>query len=302
MQINVTFDQSASSLPAGFVAAINYVVNYFDNLFTNSVTINIDVGYGEIAGHTLASNSLGESEWNLVSANYGSIRSALLAQGAPGASTLPSSSLLAGNPFMPLAEAQALGLSPSNGSLAGYVGFSSSLPFSYSATTTPASNQYYFIGVAEHEISEVMGRLSLLSDQPYDYSPMDLYRYTAAGVRDVTTGGSGSTAYFSITNGTTNLGTWNNQTSNGDLGDWYPQGPAPGGNDAFNDYSNRGVINVMSASDLTLMAALGWTLAPSPTVSATGFTVAAHQVVTASSFFTISKSAWRQHRGILVPR
>jgi hypothetical protein len=29
---------------------------------------------------------------------------------------------------------------------------------------------------------------------------------------------------------------WNNQISNGDLADWYPLGPAPGGNDAFNDY------------------------------------------------------------------
>ena len=54
-------------------------------------------------------------------------------------------------------------------------------------------------------------------------------------------------------------GTWNNQTSNGDLADWYPEGPAPGGNDAFNDYSNPGVINTVSSNDITLMEALGWT-------------------------------------------
>ena len=160
---------------------------------------------------------------------------------------------------MTLAEAQALGLYSNNSSLAGYVGFSSSLPFGYSANATPAANQYYFIGVAEHEISEVMGRISLLNSQPQYYSPMDLYRYTAPGVRDLTTGGSGSTAYFSINNGTTNLGTWNNQTSNGDLGDWYPSGPVPGGHDAYNDYSNPGVINVISSNDITLMQALGWT-------------------------------------------
>ena len=50
MQINVTFDQAISSLPTGFVSAVNYVVNYFDSLFTNNVTININVGYGEVAG------------------------------------------------------------------------------------------------------------------------------------------------------------------------------------------------------------------------------------------------------------
>ena len=102
-----------------------------------------------------------------------------------------------------------------------------------------------------------MGRVALDGDG--GYSPMDLYRYSAPGVRDTTTGGAGSTAYFSLDNGTTNLGTWNNQPSNGDLGDWYPQGPASGGNDAFNDYSNPGVINAMSSADITLMEAIGWT-------------------------------------------
>jgi hypothetical protein len=257
MQINVTFDQSIGSLPTGFVTAIDYVVNYYDSLFTNNVTINIDVGYGEIGGQSLESSALGENEPNLVPVSYSSVRSALQAQGAPGASTLPSSSpLSSGSLYITQAEAQALGLYPNNGSLDAYVGFTSAFSFSYSATAKPASNQYYFIGVAEHEISELMGRMSMLDQAP---TPMDLYRYSSPGVRDLTTGGTGSSAYFSINNGTTNLGTWNNQTSNGDLGDWYPQGPAPGGNDAYNDYSNPGVINVVSANDITLMQALGWT-------------------------------------------
>ena len=61
MNLDVSFDQSVSSLPSGFVAAVNYVVNYFDSLFANPVTINIDVGYGEIDGQTMAANALGES-------------------------------------------------------------------------------------------------------------------------------------------------------------------------------------------------------------------------------------------------
>lgn len=84
---------------------------------------------------------------------------------------------------------------------------------------------------------------------------MDLFRYSAPGVHSVSP--NGSTAYFSIDNGTTNLGSWNNQDSNGDLGDWYPQGP--GGNDAFNDYSSPGVVNALSSTDITLMQAIGWT-------------------------------------------
>src|ERR1019366_8650488 len=110
MQINVTFDQSISSLPTGFVSAVNYAVNYFDNLFTNSCTINIDVGYGEIASSALMSGDLGESQTSFFGATYSSARSALLAQNAPGASTLPSTSPAAGTLYLAQAEAKALGL------------------------------------------------------------------------------------------------------------------------------------------------------------------------------------------------
>ena len=248
-------------MPAGFVAAVNYVVNYFDSLFTNNVTITIDVGYGEIAGQALASNALGESETYLTSASYSSLKNALQAQNAPGASTLPSTSPLPGSIYMAQAEAQALGLYPNNGSLAGYVGFGSSYSWDYT-TAAPSAGQFYLIGTIEHEFTEVMGRQSLLDWQPNNYAPMDLYRYSAPGVRDLTTGGSGSTAYFSINNGTTNLGTWNNNPNNGDLGDWYGSPhPSGGANDAANDYSSPGVINSFSASDITLMQALGWTVA-----------------------------------------
>ena len=71
--------------------------------------------------------------------------------------------------------------------------------------------------------------------QPHDYSVPDLFRYSAVGVRDLTTGRNGSTAYFSINGGTTNLGSWNNNPNNGDLADWYGSNIPNGGNDAFND-------------------------------------------------------------------
>src|SRR6516162_1042765 len=271
MQINVTFDPSVNQAPAGFIPAVDYVVNYFDSLFTNNVTINIDVLY-----QNLGSGILGENQASqFVSTTYSSVRSALQAQGAPGSSALPPSSPLPGSSLsMTQAEAQALGLYPDDGSLDGSVWFNSTAPFSYSPTATPASNQFYFVGIVEHEISELMGRVSFLS-----YSPIDLYRYSSPGARDLSTGGKGSTAYFSIDNGTTNLGTWNNQSSNGDLADWYPQGPASGGNDAFNDYINPGVLSVLSSSDITLMEALGWTTSPTPTFPFTGDAMSQIEVI-----------------------
>src|SRR5664279_776566 len=110
MQLNVSFDQATSNLPTGFVSAVNYVVNYFDNLFTNNCTINICVGYGEVDGQTLGSGALGESITNFAGASYSNLRSALVAENAPGSSTLPSTSPLAGSPVLAQAEAKALGL------------------------------------------------------------------------------------------------------------------------------------------------------------------------------------------------
>ena len=217
MSIVVNFDQAISSLPTAFVNAVNYVVTYFESLFTNPVTINLDVGYGEVGGSSLPSGALGSSmPAAYVPANYSDVKNALLAENAPGASTLPSTSPLGGTVYMYQAEAKALGLS-SGTNLDGYVGFSNSVAWDYT-TAAPSAGQYYLIGVIEHEITEVMGRVSLVNYQPSFYAPIDLYRYSSPGVHSTATGGSGSTAYFSIDNGNTHLGTWNNNWSNGDLG------------------------------------------------------------------------------------
>ena len=71
----------------------------------------------------------------------------------------------------------------------------------------------------------------------------------------------GQRRYFSVDNGVTNLGTWNNNPNNGDLGDWYGSPYPAGGKDAANDYAAPGIINVFSASDITDMQAIGWTVA-----------------------------------------
>ena len=256
--LNVTFDQSVNSAPSGFVSAVNYVVSYFDSLFTTTATININVGYGEVNGTAMPGGYLGESETNYFGETYNAVKSALLAQNAPGASTLPTTSPAAGTLYLGSAEAKSLGLYSSTTSTDGYVGLSSSVSWDYT-TATPSAGQYNFIGTLEHEITEALGRVSLVNYQPYFYSLMDLFRYSSPGVRSLTPGGSGSTAYFSVDNGTTNLATWNNNPSNGDLGDWYPAN----GNDAANDYGSAGVINAFSATDITNMQALGFALASS---------------------------------------
>src|SRR6516164_9270457 len=185
MQLNITFDQSQASLPAGFVAGVNYVVNYFDSVFTSPVTVNINVGYGEIAGQPLGNGALGESETyidnsfdyaqivNALNANAVSAKQKAAYATLPASSPLPSATL-----WLTTSQEKALGLLDANDpSIDGYVGFSSVYPFDYS-TNSAAAGTYYFVGVVEHEFSEIMGRDSFLGDTiagAASYSLMDLF-------------------------------------------------------------------------------------------------------------------------------
>ncbi len=291
MQINVIYDQSQGSLPSGFVAAVNYVVNYFDTTFTNNVTVNIDLGYGEIAGQSLGSGALGESETFFDSFGYSQAVNALKAN-QPSAtqqsaySTLPGSSPLGGGTlWVSTAEEKALGLLAGNNSaIDGYVGFSSSYPFDYS--TSAVSGQYYFDGVVAHEFSEVLGRDSLLGEglgSTTSYSIMDLFRYAASGTRQLGTSGP---AYFSINNGATNLDSWNTNP-NGDLGDWA----GSAGVDSFLAFSPTGQADWVTPTDVTLMNVLGWDTgpaAPPPVVTTSNLTEPVNKTLAASSLFTVS--------------
>jgi hypothetical protein len=259
MNLNISYDSATQgSAPSSFFSAVNYVVGLFDATFTNNATVNIEVGYGAFPFDGSTVPALGESEQNnLVFGNYSQVRQALLNEGAPGATTLPTTSPLGGGLVLGSAQEKALGIIGPSSTLDGWVGIASDATlhqiggsWSYSATATPGSNQYYLVGVLEHEITEVMGRTSYL-DVRNEYSVMDLYRYKAPGLRQTGTGGP---AYFSTNGGATNLDSWNTQ-STGDIGDWA----GSAGADAFLAFDSSGQINGMTNTDVTLMAALGWT-------------------------------------------
>ena len=260
MNLVVSFDQTVASLPASLVAAVNYVVSYFDSLFTNNVTVTIDLGYGEVGGQALDPGALGESKATFNSIPYQQALSALEVTGQSTSQVAAFSTLSSTSPFnsgtlwLTAAQEMAIGILPSNASgIDGYVGISNTAQFSDSADAPPAQNQYYLIGILEHEFTEVMGRVSYLGEHvggTNSYGIMDLFRFAAPGERQLSAGGP---AYFSIDGGNTHLGTWNTNP-NGDLGDWATGTPA----DAFLAFSPAGKINSMTATDLSLMNAIGW--------------------------------------------
>jgi hypothetical protein len=146
--INVTYDQSVGSLPSGFVSAINFVVNYYESIFLTPITVNIDVGYGEIAGQSMEAGALGESESYLGSYNYSTVKNALANVDPSAAATMPSSMPVNGTMWVATAEAKALGLSPvqPSSSIDGYAGFSSVYPFTYNPNNRAVGGFYDFIG------------------------------------------------------------------------------------------------------------------------------------------------------------
>ncbi len=257
--INVIYDSSVANAPAGFTAAIAAVVSFYESHFTNPVTITVDVGYGEIDGQPLGSGALGESETFLTSVSYADLRSALVASanaiGDPAAvATLPTASPVSGQFWVPTAEAKALGLMDASTSVDGYVGFSN-IPnlFAYNDSNGVPASQYDFFGVVAHEFSEVMGRQMLDGQNFYGaagYEPLDLFHYSAPGVRDF----SGTTpGYASADGGQTALDHFNTNPG-GDFGDWA----GSAGHDAFLAFSSPGVVNAVTAADLVVMSLLGW--------------------------------------------
>lgn len=280
MTINITWDASTASAPASFKAAVMAAVQYYESQFTNPITINIDVGYGEVANQSLGSGALGESVSYISSYSYSQLRSALIAKATANGDTSAVASLSATNPasgtfYVTTAEAKALGLTTATTNLDGYVGFSSGLPFNYNLTNTAVAGQYGFLGVVEHEISEVMGRISMLNSAS-SYSAMDLFRYSAPGAPSLT--GSKS-AYFSVNGGVTNLDNFNNNPS-GDYGDWA----ASAGNDAYLAFTSSGTVDTVSPADLQLMEVLGYTPASSTSAPPQTATVIANVVASSGTW------------------
>ncbi|MBV9058304.1 MAG: NF038122 family metalloprotease [Pseudonocardiales bacterium] len=252
---DTNFGATAESAKAAWRAA----VDVFTSHFADNIHINITVD--AVAG----TNVFGQSSTPLLSISYPN----LLAKVRSDAKTQndqtaigPGGSMTAADPtngigtwWLTRSQAKALGQIPDDMSNDGATTFGAGNPFTFSGAITPGT--FDFQGVAAHEISEVMGRLGLsggtVGATGNSFSLIDNFSYTGAGTKGLR-GGPGNN--FSIDNGTTLLKLFNDPTANGlDSRDW-----APGTNDAFNQFSNPGVVNPVSAVDLQVMDVIGYDL------------------------------------------
>jgi len=263
--ISLIWDSSVGAAPGGFTSDMIAVAQFLESQISTTATVNLDVGYDEVAGSTLESGALGESESNIESVNYTALVAALKASASTDATdasmlaSLPATSPVSGTYWVTTAQAKALGLAAANGSgLDGAIGFGASSEFTFGDTNTTgsvASGTYDFFSTALHEITETMGRVLLVGESIAGGaadSLLDLMHFSGPGTRDFTQSIPG---YFSVNGGATNLGAFNTNAG-GDAGDWASSVT----DNSFDAYATPGVLEPVTTNDLTEMDAIGWNL------------------------------------------
>jgi hypothetical protein len=290
------FGGNAAAAEASWEAA----AAVYTSTFSASAAVqhaNINITVDAVAGTSV----FGESNYFLRSISYTALQAAVAANAAKSgnpdqlASVAPGGSLSTTNPdtsatyWLNTAQAKALGLTSSTGT-DGTTTFGAGNPF-YFGTGTPPAGQYYFEGIALHEIAEVMGRQGLKSGtiggHQDSHSLLDLFAYTGHGARSLT---NGNGAFFSIDNGTTLLMQYNPNTLNGlDSRDWATTSPYTP--DAYNQFSDSGVINGFTGVDLREMNVLGYDLPPVTTIPEPS-----SMLVAAVGALGLSAYGWRRRR------
>jgi autotransporter passenger strand-loop-strand repeat protein len=259
MQINYYQGTNFTSAPSWLTTVLFQVSAFYDTLFTNNITLNVTVNWVPLAwtqtttneGGTLASNSLSGGPAGVTS-SFSTVSGALAAHATNTTQSEAYSNMPGGvgSVYVAPAEAMVLGLE-SNQTVSINLNVNSSANWLGADGFTPLDA---FAAIA-HEITETaMGRVSNPTAVP---DIMDMFRFSGSAAHDLTSGTSSSntSAYFSVDNGATPQGYWNNQPNNGDYGDWL-QGSGPIADDAYG--GQGGGVAPISEVDIELMNVLGW--------------------------------------------
>jgi hypothetical protein len=255
--------------------AVDFISNNFNNKTidgatdpTNSVQMN--VGWGEVSG-TAITSGLGDSHGFLYAVNYSDLQTAFTnaSNAETGyqsqAVTIPSSEpFSSSNPVFEITSQQihVLGITSLIGTGLHYggIGFSNASGTGNYGTQfffnpgNPVAGAYDFTGIALHEITEQLGRLTSNSESstPPQLTLPDLFRFSDGNAGEPVAGTpiSSGAGYFSVDNGTTNLVEFNS-SSIGDAGDWATT------TDAFAASPAAGAALPFTYTDYLAMEAVG---------------------------------------------
>jgi hypothetical protein len=249
------------TVPAAAQTAFNYAINEFETRFTNNMTVNVNVGFGN--------TGLGQSDSTYVGGFlYSTVRGALAAEAVANpldtikqtvVANLPASNPAPTNNFwMTTANAKALGFAVNPLLSDGSILFSNAVTYTYDPNHRGVPGEYDFIGVAEHEISEVLGRDPGLGFNFFNgpaYLPNDLFRFTAPGAvhRSFAQNVPNSPGvYFSVDNGNTNLVNFWSQSIDND--DYRGDNPT----DPFNQFAGAGQAHALTFAGIANLDAFGY--------------------------------------------
>ncbi|MET3131632.1 hypothetical protein AAKU55_001895 [Oxalobacteraceae bacterium GrIS 1.11] len=253
---NLNYDPSLVAFGANLAnleSATQYVANEFSALYNNNVTLNINVTRDP-------ANGLGASlfEDNGSSYTYAQVRAALISHASTPAS-ISATTLLplldpsgGGNFVIANAQAKALGLLAANApGLDGTFFIGAGNSYAFNPGQRALVGAYDYLGTAEHEFSEIMGRVTQLTNPGFGFMPFDLFRCSAGAVN---LNPAASNVYFSTDGCITNAHSYNASGNGGDIQDWAGSIPA----DSFDAFGNTNEAEPMSAIDQVVMNTLGW--------------------------------------------
>jgi PEP-CTERM motif len=301
--ITATFDSSITSLPnaAAIEGAIDSAIGAIEAAVSSPNNIAVTVDFQNM------SSGLGQSNTTFYNVSYYDYYNALKAVATTPAQLTAIASLGAAptsessvNPVtgttqmtITSAEGRNLGFNTPGGSGPGGT-FDSVVSFNTSLTSPPngLAGNYGLQAVATHELDEVLGIGGSGSNlgNGNTIGDLDLFRYSAPGVRSYST--SAATSYFSIDGGNTVL-SYFNQEAGADYADWSSD-PIPNGfpvqvQDAF---GTPGTNPKLGVNELTAFNVIGYgiTSVPEPsTVTMLG-----------TALLVLAGYGWshRKHRGI----
>jgi hypothetical protein len=297
--INVTYDSSVTDLDtlgnstynptlyAEYTSAVQTAVQFYESEFTNPITVNLNFGWGEVAGSPIDPGAIGESSTYTDAFSYARLLAAVRRTDTTSAVqqaavlTLPTQDPTNGATFaIATAEAKALGLDTNYTGPDGSVGLDSSAQFSWTQSDI-APGTFDAVGTLEHEISETLGREDD-AGASNTYTLLDMFRYTAAsgqagaapgsavGERDEpfvagysttapasASAGTNSYSYFSYNGSTVTLqyDIPSQVAAGADVADWA----ATVAGDSYG-YAEQGQTGSVSTTDLQEMNVLGYDL------------------------------------------
>jgi VCBS repeat-containing protein len=283
---NNTYLSGITSLSADFQTSFNNVVlaveSFFNQQFSDNVTLNVSFDWQALnPGWVSGGFFLGSNNFTQFPVSYTDIINALSASQStndanpgddaaaiaalPGSDPAPTTDSNTVRYLVTQGEEKLLGLNGvgpnDNLGADATITLASDLPvgnFDFDRSDGIGANSFDLFAVIAHEISEgLMGRImsggGVSADMTNDYTIMDLFHFTAAGVRAMLETGANNLFSFSGTTGDPNL---NRVLDNsGDIAD--PSSFA----DPQNSFADAvlGVLAAITQTDLRILDVLGWT-------------------------------------------